>query len=276
MILYGDLHLHTTASDGLLSPIEVVDKAHNLGMAFLSITDHDTIQGTAIAQERGRNLGLEVIPGIELSAEIEDKEIHILGYFFNYQDPDLLKILDKLDDARTERATIIIEKLNRLGISLTMDKIRDIAGKGVVGRLHIARAMVSMGYAENVGDAFQKYIGYKKSAYVERYKLSIRDAIEVILKNKGLPVLAHPSLVGQDELIPKLIAYGLQGIEVYHTEHSFRHIHHYLQLAKKYNLLVTGGSDCHGPLYKSRSLMGKINIPYKHLEAMKERKRSIF
>ena len=276
IVLYGDLHLHTTASDGLLSPAEVVDRAHNLGMAFLAITDHDTVQGIASATEKGNTLGIEVVSGIELSAEIDDTEIHILGYFLEFQDSYLLKELQRLNEARNERAQQIVDKLNSLGLEITMDKVIAMAGKGVVGRLHVARVMVDMGYVESIHSAFQNYIGYKKSAYIERTKLSARDAIEIILKTKGLPVLAHPFLAGRDDLIPNLIEYGLQGIEVYHSEHDFRHIHHYLQLAKKYNLLVTGGSDCHGPLYKSKMLMGKVNIPYNHLESMKERRYNLF
>lgn len=276
IVLYGDLHLHTTASDGLLSPDEVVSRAHKLGMAFLAITDHDTIEGITLAKEEGNTLGIEVIPGIELSAEIDNTEIHILGYFLEFQDPYLLKTLGYLKAARIKRAQQIVHKLNSLGLEIAMDKVIAIAGSGVVGRLHIARAMVDMGYVDSVHSAFQNYIGHKKSAYIERNKLSARDAIEIILKSKGLPVLAHPFSIGRDDLISKLIAYGLQGIEVYHSEHDFHHTHYYLQLARKYNLLITGGSDCHGPLYKNKMLMGKVNIPYNHLESMKERRSSFF
>lgn len=274
--MYGDLHLHTTASDGLLAPEEVVERAHKLGMKFLSITDHDTVQGLVPAQNRAKVLGLELIPGVEISTEMDEIEIHILGYFFDFQDSDLLKVLNKLDSSRSQRAQYMVEKLNKLGFELSIDKVRSISGNGVVGRLHIARAMMDLGYIRNIQEAFQKYIGYKKIAYVERYKLSIQDTIEIILKTGGLPVLAHPILIKRDDLIPKLVKVGLQGIEVYHTDHNFYYVNHYLQIAKTYNLIITGGSDCHGPLYKNKTLMGKINIPYSFVEAMRERQKKFF
>jgi len=267
----ADLHLHTIFSDGTYTPQELIEEAKRVGLSCIAIVDHDTVSGIEPVLEAARSEGVEVLPGIEMTVEYDGLEIHILGYFIDYKNKDLIEKLCDLKKNRIERIYKIVDKLKDMGIRLEAEAIFDIAKQGTVGRLHVARAMVKGGLVNSTSEAFGKYIGDKCPAYVLGFKLSPYEAIKLIKDVGGIPVLAHPYSLSRNELIPKFIEYGIMGLEVYYPEHTRTKINSYLALAKKYNLLVTGGSDCHGSA-KPGVKIGSVKIPYRLVEKLKEAK----
>ncbi|MBM7555990.1 PHP domain-containing protein [Halanaerobacter jeridensis] len=268
---YIDLHLHTTASDGNFSPEEVVAKADQLGFNAIAITDHDTIEGIKPALREGVKLDLEVVPGIEINTDYADTEVHVLGYYIDYENKVLLNKLKELKKARYFRAEKIVDKLNDLGIEINFDEVLNLADGAAVGRSHIAQIILEKGYVDQWGEVFDKYIGRKAPAYVERERLDVKGAIDLIKQANGIPVIAHPALINNDELLKKFIKWGAEGIEVYHTEHNKEKEEKYLKFAKEHNLLITGGSDCHGPRRKEGVLLGAVKVSYAKLKKLKER-----
>ncbi|MFC1708521.1 PHP domain-containing protein [Candidatus Omnitrophota bacterium] len=264
----ADLHLHTFFSDGTFSPEQLVEQAKIAGLCCIAVTDHDCVDGIQPAKEAAGD-SLEVIAGIELSAEIDSKEIHVLGYFIDLNSARLKEEAAKIQIFRVKRVHGILEKLRGLGIDLSPDAVFTMAGKGTVGRLHIAKAMVAAGIVSNVYEAFSKYISNDGPAYVGKFSLTPQEAIRLIVEAKGIPVLAHPHNSNCDELIPSFARAGLRGLEVFYPEYSQAIIGYYQQIAQKYGLLVTGGSDCHGEA-KPKIRVGKINIPYELVEEMKK------
>jgi len=245
-VKFADLHLHTCLSDGTLTPQELTRACAKAGLSAMAVTDHDTVAGVGPAMEEAASAGIEVLPGIELTAEYEGIEIHMLGYLFDHNCPELLEKISVLNKNRVERVYKMLHKLKELGVSLEAQKVFDIAAGGIVGRLHVARAMHQVGQVSSVYEAFQKYIGDKGPAYVLGFRFSPKEAIELIKSAGGIPVLAHPYLMRRDELIGEFANLGLMGIEAYYPEHSQGMINYYLDVAKTYGLLVTGGSDYHG------------------------------
>ncbi|MCP1716315.1 putative metal-dependent phosphoesterase TrpH [Methanocalculus alkaliphilus] len=249
---YADLHLHTTASDGTLTPRELVIAAKDAGLSTIAITDHDTIDGIEEACRAGREFDLEVIPGIELSTIDGKKEIHILGYFIDPTNCSLNAIIQKMIDARENRAVRMVEKLNELGIEITVERVREISGTTFIGRPHIARVMQEMGYIEEQSEAFTtEYIGSGGRAYIERFKITPADAISLIHEAGGVAVLAHPGYLGDrstlgEEDIARYVGLGLDGVEVYYAKHTEEQVEYYKGLALTYGLMMTGGSDFHG------------------------------
>lgn len=266
----ADLHIHTTASDGLLSPDEVVRWASIKRLAAIGITDHDTVNGISAAEEASPKYGVEIVPGIELSTLYEEEEIHILGYFIDYKADWFLDTLQKIQNSRYERAARIIDKLKGLGFDVTLEQVEAIADSGAIGRPHIARVMIDKGYITNIKEAFQKYIGKGGPAYVERYKLSSREAVDVIKKLGGISVLAHPGLITNKRNISGIIKLGIEGIEVYHSKHDDETVRNSLAVAKANNLLITGGSDCHGIRVNNEPILGNYSVDYKYIKLLKE------
>lgn len=266
---YADLHIHTKFSDGTFSPERIVREAHRLGLSCIAITDHDTVCAIEPAMREAEGLDIELIPGVELAAETGDYEIHILGYFIDWRAGWFGRKLEQICDVRRRRALAIIEKLRAFDISLDSDEVMREAAVGSVGRLHIARIMERRGFVHSIQEAFNKYIGNGRPCYVKKFRLTPAEAINMIYRLKGLAVLAHPYTIGNDELIPGFVQLGLRGIEVYYPEHNRSATGHYRDLAEKYGLLITGGSDCHG-LGKDRVLMGEVKIPYDLVEALKK------
>jgi len=271
---YADLHIHTDKSDSTFTVEEVIRQASQHELSAIAITDHDSVEAVEVAKELAKPLGIEVIPGVELSTEIDEEEVHILGYFVDCNNEEFLSKLSFLRNARVERARKIIEKLNQLNINLTMDEVMGLTGSASVGRMHIARLLYEKHYISSINEAFWKFLGRGKHAYIKKYLMSPEDAIILIRSLGGIPVLAHPQILNRDEMIPKMAESGLQGIEVYHTDHTPAGVNKYLKIADKHNLLVTGGSDCHG-IGKGRVLMGTIKIPYELVEKMKIRRDAI-
>ena len=256
----ADLHVHTTASDGTLTPGQVIHEAVKASLAAVGIADHDTVDGVAEALGAGLSAGIMVVPAVEINTDFDEGEIHILGYYIDYESTTLRERLESLRTARIERARRIVDRLNELGLKVGMDRVKEVAADAPIGRPHIARAIVKAGYAPTVSSAFGKYLVRGAPAYIPRYKLTPFQAIEIIHDAGGAAVFAHPGLSHHDELIPKLVDAGLQGIEVYHCDHSKSQSAHYLEVAHRYNLIPTGGSDSHGPNNIKTVAIGSVRV----------------
>lgn len=266
---YADLHIHTNHSDSTLSPQEVVDLAHERGLVAISITDHDCIDGIAPAIEHAKKYNLEVIPGVELTAEEGSLEVHMLGYFIDWKVEWFTEKLAEIRTTRVNRIYDMVEKLKNFKINIDPKKVFELSGPGVVGRLHLANILYNEGHTSSITEAFRKYIGNNAPCYVKKFKLTPQESIDMILELGGVPVLAHPHTLGKDDLIPDMVKKGLRGIEVYHTEHPNNATVRYEDIAFENGLLVTGGSDCHG-MGKGTILLGKVKVPYSIVKELKE------
>jgi predicted metal-dependent phosphoesterase TrpH len=269
-----DLHTHTTASDGTLPPEELVKEAKNVNVSALGITDHDTTEGLEKALKAGEQYGVEIVPGIEINTDHDGTEIHVLGYFMNYKEKGFQDSLQEIRNERLVRAWKILEKLRKLGLDVNESSVMDVAQGQAVCRPHIARALVEAGFCVSVKEAFDKYLKLGGKAYVPRNSLAPREAINLIGESGGVPVLAHPGLVGRDGLIPSLVDSGLEGIEVYYSRHSPEMIKNYSDIAKQYQLIQTGGSDYHGPIDGLHGLLGTIKMPDGILDDLKKKMES--
>jgi predicted metal-dependent phosphoesterase TrpH len=265
-----DLHIHTSASDGKFTPAEVVRKAWEQGMLYIAICDHDSIEGVIPARETSWNLpGITVLGGVEINTDIPEGELHILGYLFDHNNSELKATLISLRDSRIERAKKMLEKLRTLNIVINYHRVREIAGKGSVGRPHIAQAMLEKGYISTLREAFIKYIGRNGPAYVERDKITPADAVRLIAAAKGIPVLAHPlTSENPESFLPGLISAGLAGIEVYYGSYSPEQVNTLLSLANKYLLIPTGGSDFHGLDAMNEPPLGTVEVPFESVERL--------
>lgn len=243
-----DLHLHTLASDGRLSPTELVRLAARQGLKTVAVTDHDTTDGLAEAFEAAKKFpGLRIIPGIELSADVPGDEVHVLGYFIDPDDAELQAELLRFREGRVDRAKTMVDKLEQLGIHVEWERVRHFAGDGAVGRPHIAMALVEAGYCQEPKDAFPEYLGRNGLAYVERVKLTPADAVGMIQRAGGAAVLAHPAYMNDMEAgIAGLSGIGLAGIEVHYAKYREDTIRQLARIARQYELIPCGGSDYHG------------------------------
>jgi len=273
-----DLHLHTTHSDGSLPPAEVLQLAHNARVTALAITDHDILSGIPEAIATGAELGIEIIPGVEISSCVGGSELHILGYFIDWQDSELIRRLAALRESRHARNPQIIERLRALGLDVTYKEVRDLAGTDSVGRPHIARLLMDKKYVTSAKDAFDRYLAEGRPAYVARELPQPADAIAWIRAAGGVAVLAHPTwakVSGEalNALLRTLKADGLGGIEAHYSTHTKRQTTEYLDLAKRLNMLVTGGSDFHGitkPDIEVGTGRGGLKVPARLLEPLKQ------
>ncbi|MFH1245259.1 MAG: PHP domain-containing protein [Candidatus Omnitrophota bacterium] len=266
---YADLHIHTKFSDGTFEPAEIVTQARQAGLDCIAITDHDSVDAIAPALSCALCLNIEVIPGIELTCEMNDCEIHILGYCIDWQTRWFRDKLEQIRRVRRDRAGAIIKKLQAVGINLDGDKLlEETKPATAIGRLHIARMLEREGFVSSIKEAFFRYIGEGKSCYVKKYKLTPKEAITMINRLNGLSVLAHPHKIGSDSLILEFARLGLRGIEGYYPEYNADITEHYQRIAQKHGLLVTGGSDYHG-LGESRTALGGVQVPYICVEKLK-------
>lgn len=269
-----DLHIHTIFSDGTCTPRKVVQLAKRMSLAAISITDHDSVEGVDEAIEAGRRMGIEVVPGVEVSSDAGEDEIHILGYYLDWKQKSFLSKLRFFQKTRRERNNKLLHRLKELGMEIKFDQLAKIALKGVISRLHIARCMVQRGYVSSIDEAFEEWLNPGKPAYVRRVKVSPFEIIGLILDAGGIPVFAHPLLSKRDDLIPRMVDAGLMGIEVYHTSHNETAVQYYTEVARQFDLLITGGSDCHGEA-KGELLMGKMHVPTSCLFNLKKAKKKI-
>jgi predicted metal-dependent phosphoesterase TrpH len=277
-----DLHTHSTASDGSLTPTELVRLAKARGLAAIALTDHDTVDGLAEAMAAGQAYGLEVIPGVEISAQHTQGSMHILGYWVNYESPRLAERLAVLQEARRNRNPRIIAQLNALGIPLTLEEVQRLSGGGQVGRPHIARALYEGGYVRSLQEAFDIYLGNQGKAYVSKFRYPPGEAIAMIREAGGLAVLAHPFTLGLDTygslkpFLKELMILGLVGLECYYPEHTLSQEALYVSLARELGLLITGGSDFHGD-NKPEVDLGRCpcqaRLTYDLVAAMKDRRQ---
>jgi predicted metal-dependent phosphoesterase TrpH len=265
-----DLHLHSTASDGRLSPEEVVRTAAKLGLAVISITDHDSVDGIAPALKAAENHPpLRVIPGVECSTDVPHGEVHVLGYFIDYTNPELVIKLAAFRNSRKVRAQKMIDKLAGMGINIEWNRVEDIAGSGSVGRPHIAQAMLEKGYVPSLKEAFNRYIGREAPAYVEREKMTPEEVVQLTTRVGGLAVLAHPADIEDlEHLIPRLQRVGLVGMEVYYNNYPLRTTQYLASLAHKHALVATGGSDFHGMDNATETPIGGVAIPREGVERL--------
>lgn len=271
-----DLHTHTTASDGSMSPGELVRHAKEMGLSAVAITDHDTIEGISEALKEADNSGIEVVAGLEISCDYKP-EMHMLGYFFGDNYLHMQGILSELRENRDKRNPKIIEKLNALGFDITLAEVAAEAGGQVVGRPHIANVLYKKGYVKSIAEAFDKYLAGGRPAYFKKDKLTPEQGIKEILSAGGIPVLAHPillrlELTKLDELLAELAAAGLKGVEVYYVDNTKKQTAELKFLAHKHHLAATGGSDFHGSYKKDIEIgfgYGNLLVPYESLDQLK-------
>lgn len=260
---FSDLHIHSSYSDGILTPYEIITVADKKNIKYISITDHDTVDSQTCIESFKGPKKLTIIPGIELSTEYMQHEIHLLGYFIDINNTDLKDALRSIRQSRIDRITEIINTLNKLDIKISIEDIA-IDKYISIGRPHIARVLVEKGYSSSIKEAFTNYLMKGRPAFIERYKIAYKDAMQLIVQSGGIVVLAHPGELykglDMNRLIKDFKVYGLRGLEVFHPSHSNNDISKFYNIAKKYNLIITGGSDYHGFNYNSNIEIGSVGI----------------
>ena len=264
-----DLHIHSTASDGKLSPSEIVRKSAANGMKVIAICDHDTVDGISEALAAASSVpGIRVIPGIEISTDVPQGEIHILGYFINYNDKDFLAALSGMQNSRVNRARKMVTKLEGLGVKIDWSRVLEIAGESTIGRPHIAQALIEKGYIKDFREAFEKYIGHGGPAYVERDKMTPAQAVSLIVGSGGLPVFAHPvTFIGYESMTLELLPFGLAGMEVFYKNSPPEEVARTRGIAQKLGLIPTGGSDFHG-IEAGEVGIGDVDVPLSSAEKL--------
>lgn len=264
----ADLHVHTRYSDGSFSPEELVQCTKENSVDCIGVCDHDSINGLDEALRAGDSHGVEIVPAVEISAEEDAKEVHLLGYYIDYKDETLKQALIQIREDRKQRAYKMVDALNDHSFNIDAEDMIKSFGDVAISRLHIAQYMESRGLIPSWREAFKRYIGDDKCCYVGAFSLSPKQAIELITAAGGIAVIAHPGLTKIDNMLPKLIEQGMKGIEAFHAEHSSSVAQYYERYAIEHKLLVTGGSDCHG-MAKGRILIGKVTVPYSYVEELK-------
>lgn len=268
-----DLHIHTTASDGTLTPSQVLEEAARAGLNVISIADHDTTAGVSEAMKAQEEHGVVVIPGVEVSAQDSEGEAHILGYWMDYEDPAFQSFLEKPRAARPDRIVEMCKKLSDLGVSVTPEEVFMLAGnRESVGRAHLARVLLQKGYVKEMEEAFQRYLSNRAPAHVKRFKNSLAETLSMIHRSGGISVIAHPGLIEEPDLITRLIHHGVMGIEAFCHEHDREQSERFCRLAHRHGLLITGGSDYHGAMLEKNFRLGDLQVPYECYLRLKEAK----
>lgn len=280
-----DLHIHSIYSDGSLTPQEIVDAAIELELCAISITDHDNVLSYPVAKEHaemrskeaGKNI-IDIVSGVEINTMWKDLEVHILGYYMDLSLKSFQELLAYQQHARAEQTVKIIEKLNKeANINIKLEDVTSLVTEGgSIGRPHIAKAITNVGGSRNIIEAYTKYINDSAPTYIRRKTVSPHEAVETVYEAGGIPVLAHPyDLETIEDLVKDLMNYGLRGIEAYHRKHSPAMIEYYSCMAEKYGLIITGGSDCHGPKSNKQLFLGKNFVPGWILDELKKEKSRI-
>ena len=281
-----DLHLHTTFSDGTLTPTELVDLCARRGLKVISISDHDSTEGMEEALEAAsRYPGMTVIPGVELSTDVPGSEIHVLGYFVDHRDPQLQQVLEGFREGRVDRGRRMVQKLNDLGLDISWERVLELSDGGAVGRPHMAQALVEAGYIQYPREAFERYIGRDGPAYVGRPRLTPTDAVRLLLENGALPVMAHPTFhksepgitetEGLRRTLGELKEAGLVGMEVHYGSYTDEEVARLSMLAEEFDLIACGGSDYHASGNPDEPEPGTVGPPMATVEALRTRRRRI-
>src|ERR1035441_4641113 len=271
---FVDLHLHSRFSDGTYGPEELAAQARRCELAAIALTDHDSVEGCPETARACAAAGIEFIVGAELTAEQDGNELHILGYCLDTRNVRLLTRLARFQAVRQDRVREMVARLNRLQVPFSADAVFALANCRAPGRPHVARALVAAGLCRSLDEAFERFLKKNRPAWVPKFKMSGAEALDLIHQAGGVAVMAHPGLNRTDEVIPSMVEAGMDGIECFHTKHSTATTEHYLELAGRFHLLVTGGSDCHG-LNKGKPLIGTVKVPYQLLESLKVRAAEI-
>jgi len=266
---YVDLHLHTNHSDGSDSPTRVVERAAEAGLAAMAITDHDTVSAIPEAAEAAAQHGIEFLPGVEVSSKLGRNEVHILGLGVDPGPGPLADALEQQAEGRRNRADRIVAKLKKLGVSVDTDALAQKTADGVVGRMHIAKEIVASGHARSVQDAFDKFIKSGRPAYVPKDALTVAQAVDLIHAARGLAIVAHPGLGGLHARFDELFAHPFDGLEAHHSRHSQGQAQRFVEIARERNMVISGGSDCHGTIKGEAPLMGSVRVPYAIYENLK-------
>jgi len=245
-------------------------EAARAGLSALGIADHDTVAGVPEAIAAGEKTGVEIIPSVEINTEYERHEVHLLAYFTVAEDRDFCLLLEALRQSRHDRLDLMVSRLAALGMQIDASRVREIAGDAAPGRPHVAQALMEKRYVSDIREAFDRYLSIGKPGYVERYKLSPAEAVKAVLAAGGVPVLAHPALTGRPELVGELAQSGLMGVEVFHPDQGFDVQVQLLREASALGLLVTGGSDSHGPRMLHAGSIGEVRVPYGRVAELKE------
>jgi hypothetical protein len=272
--MFADLHLHTHFSDGTYSPEELVANAERYGFTAIALTDHDTVEGCERAAIACRTAKIQFIPGTELTAEQNGNELHILGYFIDTANPKLLLEIARFQSVRQSRIREMVARLNNLAVPLQAEAVFALANCRSPGRPHVARALVNAGLCSSLDEAFERFLKKNRPAWVPKMKVSAAEAIDLIHQANGVAVMAHPGLNRTDEVIPDLVEAGLDGIECFHTKHSTTMAERYLEMTDRFQLVVTGGSDCHG-MSKGQPLIGTVKLPYEHVEKLRAKAEEV-
>jgi predicted metal-dependent phosphoesterase TrpH len=282
---YVDLHVHTTASDGVLSPSELVRYGKTKGLQAIAITDHDTIEGLEEGLQEAEKIGFEVIPGVEISAEHSPGSMHLLGYFLDIHHPLLKERLQCLQKARAERNPKIVENLNRLGVKITFEEVVEASGGGQVGRPHFAEVLLEKGYVRSFQEAFERFLKKGAPAYVDKVRFTPKEALHFIKEAGGVAVLAHPKTLGLngcqalENLLHRLVEDGLKGVEVFYPEHSALEVAQFKTMVERNGLLMTGGTDYHGIDKDGLDIgvgRGEMRLPYSIVESLKKARNHPF
>ncbi len=268
--MFADLHLHTHFSDGTWTPEQLAREGRRHGLAALALTDHDTVEGCARMAAACLQEGVEFVPGTELTAEQDGHELHLLGFFMDTENPQLLREIARFQKVRQDRIREMVQRLNQLDIPLQAEAVFALANCLSPGRPHVGRALVEAGFCKSLDEAFERFLKKGRPAWVPKFKIFGPAAIALLHQAGGVAVMAHPGLNRRDELIPPLVEAGLDGLECFHPKHSAAMSERYQRLALDHRLLVTGGSDCHG-MNKGKPLIGSVKLPYEHVETLRRK-----
>ncbi len=272
----ADLHLHTTYSDGVDTPEEVVEKAARAGLSVISITDHDNVEAFPRSAAAAAKAGITLLPGIEMSAAFDGIEVHILGFLFDRENPELLGHLKIQQARRVERVHETVKRLGKVGVFISAKEVLELAGEGTVGRPHVARILHKRGYVSTPAEAFERYIGNNGPGFIPGSTVEPAAIFSLIRQASGIPVLAHPIYLKRDELIDRFAKEGLEGVEVYHSSHTPEVIRRYDAIAARLGLIRTGGSDYHGEAHKEGVVIGAVRLDLSHIDALKARHAKLF
>lgn len=265
-----DLHLHSNYSDGHLNTDEIIKLLEQIQMTGFSITDHDELKSITTVNEwiENNNNQLYYIPGIEYGLTYKNREVHILAYFVDYNSNEIIEMTNYLQDDRNLRILKIIEKLQIMGLEIDLEEVKSLAAGTIISRSHIAQILLNKGYCNSIPNAFEKYLGPKQSAYVSKEAISIEELIQMIKRNEGVAILAHPKTVYNDNYVEEIINKGIDGLEIVNSKHQYEDVLRYYEMAEKYHILKTCGSDCHGKEYNGKMLLGEYAMNFHMVKPM--------